>query len=292
MKASHEMSATDTKVIGLSPRARRVAVPAAIAAAAIIAVGAVVTRGSSDTPTSGPLVGQDLHAVAAFGDRTYVGGHNGAAVRDASGGWRQLTTLADKDVMGWAATVDLVLAAGHGGLYASRDSGDTFRSVAGVPASDIHAVGSSRRSVYVASPEVGVLVSTNDGASFELASAQGRDFMGTIWVDRTDARHAIAPSMQSGAMVTIDGGETWSTLGGPAGTISVAVDDRANRLMAVSMTGAQESTDGGRTWRPVDVPFGTIAASYTHSGTLLAAALDGEYAKVFRRVDDSWELLT
>jgi len=286
------MSATDTKVIGLSPRARRVVVPAAIAAAAIIAVGAVATRGSGDGAAPGPVVGEDLHAVAAFGDRTYVGGHNGAAVRDGNEEWRQVTTLDDKDVMGWAATDDLVLAAGHAGLYASVDNGDTFRSVAGVPASDIHAVGSSGRSVYVASPEVGVLVSTDDGASFELASAQGMDFMGSIWVDQADTRHAIAPSMQSGVMVTVDGGETWSTLGGPAGTMSVAVDDRANQLLAVSMTGAQESTDGGTTWRPVEVPAGTLAASYTHTGALMVAALDGDDAKVFRRVDDRWELLT
>ncbi len=286
------MSGSDTKVLGLSPRARRVVVPTAITAVAIIVVGAALTRGSGDGTAAGPVVGDDLHALAAFGDRTYVGGHAGAAVRDPDGEWRTVSTLDDKDIMGWAATDDLVLAAGHAGLYESPDRGDTFSVVSDIPASDIHSLGGSGRTIYLASPEVGVLVSTDDGATFALLSGQGRDFMGTIWVDQADVRHAIAPSVQSGTMVTNDGGETWSSLVGPAGTMSVAVDDRGRRLLAVSMTGAQESTDGGTNWRPVEVPAGTRAAFYTRTGALLLAVLDGERATVLRRIGADWEPLT
>lgn len=58
--------------------------------------------------------------------------------RRPAGGWTQIDSLNDKDVMGWADTGKSLLVSGHAGLYLSTDDGSTFDSVLGLPVSDVH----------------------------------------------------------------------------------------------------------------------------------------------------------
>lgn len=281
------------RLLGLSPRARRVLVTFVVLIVVVLAAGSLLSRRLGDDESStGPRVGPDLHAVAAVGVRTFVGGHAGAGFRDRSGQWRQIGSLDDKDVMAWAATGDAILAGGHGGLYSSVDAGEAFDIVDGAPVSDVHGLGAYGQTVYLASPEAGVLVSTDGGNSFTLASREGADFMGTIWVDPSNAERAIAPSMQSGAVITEDGGASWSSLGGPIGAMSVAAGDDGASLFVIGMDGSQQSTDGGQTWANVDIPEGTAAAFYTLDGDLILAALSGERAHVYKRAGSRWDRLT
>lgn len=285
-------SSVDRHIIGLSPRARRLVVPVFAIAIAIIAVGTFVNRDSEPTDASGPVVGGDLHAVSALGSRLFVSGHAGAGYRASSDGWTQIATLEGKDVMGWTQSGRILLAGGHGGLYISDDDGTTFASVPGLPLSDVHGLGGRGSTVYLASPEAGVLVSVDGGKTFVPRSDAGRDFMGSIWVDPSDPDVAIAPSMQDGAVRTSDGGRTWAPLGSPSGSMAVAVDSTGTNLVALDSGGAQQSADGGQTWTALAVPEGTAAASYTAQGDLVVAARTGDRANVFRQTLDGWDPVT
>ncbi len=283
---------TSGRLLGLSPRARRFVLPMFGVAIAVIVVGTVVNRGSGGGAGTDPVVGSDLHSVAELGDQLFVSGHGGAGYRVRTGGWTQIDTLDDKDIMGWAQSGSALFAGGHAGLYRSVDDGETFTAMSGLPMSDVHALGASGERVYLGSPEVGIVVSDDGGASFMPVGDAGRDFMGTIWVDPTNPDIAIAPSMQSGAVRTTDGGVTWDPLGSSSGSMAVAVDSKGQNLVAIDVEGAQVSSDGGKTWSALDVPDATSAATYTSDGELVVAALVGARAAVYKEVSGKWDPLT
>lgn len=191
--------------------------------------------------------------------------------------------------MGWASASDAVLVGGHPGLYRSTDGGATFSKASGAGAvGDVHAIGGTGKTVYVGSPESGLLASSDGGKTWKTVNAEvGRSFMGTILVDPKDPRRLIAPDMSSGLQTSADGGKTWKELGGPMGAMAAAWNpEDMNRIIAVGMDGAQLSTDGGRTWKEADLPEGTSAVGYDAAGsTLYAGALDGQNARTYRSTD-------
>lgn len=285
-------AAADTRILGLSPKARRFVIPVLALAVVVVIVGSITSRRSQDGSGSGPIVGGDLHAVGQLGDRMFVGGHGGAGFRVPAGGWTQIDSLEDKDVMGWASSGATILAGGHTGLYISHDNGSTFAQAPDLPVSDVHAVGASGERVFIGSPEAGVLVSNDGGKTFARISGAGQDFMGTIWLDPADPDVAIAPSMQVGAVKTTDGGATWNPLGSSSGSMAVAVDSSGRRIVAIGMDGAEQSSDGGRSWTQLVVPDGTSAAAYTAQNDLVAAVLTGDQAEVYQFVAGKWDPLT
>ena len=277
------------RVLGLSAKARRLVLPLMAFTIVLIVVGTLVTRGRA--AGDGPRVGGDLHAVGELNDQLFAGGHNGAGRTTISGGWTQIVTLDDKDVMGWAQTGEALLAGGHGGLYRSLDDGSTFAVVDNLPVSDVHALGAVGERVYIGSPELGVVVSDDAGTTFAPVSDSGRDFMGTIWVDPTNLEVAIASSTQAGVVKTTDGGATWTGLGSSSGSMAVTVDTSGRRMVAIGMEGAESSDDGGDSWEPLEVPEGTTAATYTSAGELVVAVLSGERAQLYTSVNGQWDLL-
>ncbi|MBC9723941.1 VPS10 domain-containing protein [Streptomyces sp. TRM68367] len=225
-----------------------------------------------------------------MGDRLFVGGHAAAAVSSNGGStWKDVPSLSGADPMGWAITSDAVLVGGHPGLFRSTDGGATFTKVTGAGAvSDAHAIGATGDTVYVASPEAGLLASSDGGKSWKTVDAEaGRSFMGTILVDPKDPRRLIAPDMSSGLQTSSDGGKTWKSLGGPMGTMAAAWNPKdINQIVAVGMGGSELSIDGGKTWKQADLPKGTSAVGYDTTGsTLYAGALDGQNARTFRSTD-------
>ncbi|GHC14397.1 hypothetical protein GCM10010332_50710 [Streptomyces albogriseolus] len=275
---------------------------AALAVVAVAAGGVFLTTrgdgggGSSSGSATRPLVGGDLHTVSVVGSRLYVGGH-AAVAASGNGGktWQDVPSLRGADAMGWASTNDAVLVGGHPGLYRSTDGGATFTKVTGKNAlGDVHAIGGAGDTVYVGSPESGLLASTDGGTTWKAVNVEaGRSFMGTILVDPKDPQRLIAPDMSSGLQTSADGGKTWKELGGPMGAMAAAWNPKdINRIIAVGMDGAQLSTDGGKTWKDADVPKGTSAVGYDATGsTLYAGALDGKTARVYRSTDGgtSWK---
>jgi photosystem II stability/assembly factor-like uncharacterized protein len=236
------------------------------------------------------VVGGDLHTVATIGDALFVGGHAAVAVsHDGGRQWQQVASLKDADAMGWAVTSDAILAGGHPGLYRSTDKGATFTKVTGASAvPDVHALGGTGNTVYLASPQAGLLASTDGGHSWQVRNAQtGRAFMGTILVDPTNPERLIAPDMSAGLSTSTDGGRTWKPLGGPSRAMAVAWNPtNISQLVTVGMSGAARSSDGGSTWQPIEMPAGATAVAYDATGaTIYAGVLNGQRAHTYRSTD-------
>lgn len=267
---------------------RRPSVLAVVGASALIVAGGVYALSRSDNGAAGtaaaPYVGGDLHVLASFDDRLYVGGHDGAAVSTDDGRtWSALTSLRGADPMGWAeiANGDM-LVGGHPGLYRSTDAGATFTQLTGGTAvPDVHALGAAGNTAYLASPQAGFLASADGGATWQVRNTDiGQGFMGTILVDPEDPQRLIVPDMMNGLVFSSDGGANWTRLGGPSGVMAAAWDPTdTDRLVAVGMDDSAMSNDGGATWTSLQVPDGTSAVTFSADGqTLYAAALDGTSA--------------
>jgi photosystem II stability/assembly factor-like uncharacterized protein len=251
----------------------------------------LITRSDTGPSSSGrPFVGGDLHSlVVAPGatSRVYVGGHEGVAA-SADGGrtWRQVESLDGADAMGWAFTGERVLVGGHPGLFVSSDGGQTFRQDnERLPATDIHALGYGGGVIYAASPQLGVFASTDGGASWEVRTDQvGQAFMGSILVDGQDPNRLVAPDMQAGAVESLDGGRSWSTLGGVPGAMWVSWDPAdTDRIVVSGMGQAALTRDGGRTWAQQIVPDGAsvVEIDATEPDTFYAGVLEGTEAEVW-----------
>lgn len=280
----------------------------AVAVVTLVAAGIVIVGGRDDRsatnsgiqkPGTSPLVGGDLHTVATIGDALYVAGHKAVAVsHDGGRVWQPIPSLQNADVMGWAITPDMILVGGHPGLFSSTDNGQTFSKITGAAAiPDVHALGGTGSTVYLASTQAGVLASIDAGRSWQVRNADaGRSFMGTILVDPKNSDRLIAPDMAGSLATSTDGGRTWKTLGGPTGAMAAAWDPTNTReIIAVGMNGAARSSDGGTTWQPATLPEGASALSYDVTGrTLYAGTLDGERARTYRSLDngDTWSSTT
>lgn len=276
-------------------RARIQRIAAAVAVLAVV-MGVIVfanrgTGSASHSTAASPAVGGDLHTLFVLGDALYVGGHDAVAVsRDSGRIFTSVSSLAGADAMGWASRGNTVLVGGHPGLYRSTDRGVTFTRLTGPGAvGDVHALGGTGNTLYLASPEAGLLASLDGGVSWQVRNAQaGRSFMGTILIDPANPARLIAPDMSAGLTTSSDGGRTWTALGGPAGAIAVAWNPADTRqMLAVGMDGGAVSSDGGATWRPVTLPGGTSAVSYGSTGRIFyAGALNGQQARTFRSTDN------
>lgn len=275
-------------------RRRRMLIWGAVVGAVVLVAALIVflvlradgTTGSQTTAT----VGGDLHTITSIGDALYVGGHEAVAVsRDNGATWQQISSLNDADAMGWAVTDDAVLVGGHPGLFRSTDNGGSFTQVtdaAAVP--DVHALGGSGNIVYLGSPQVGLLASTDGGRNWQVRNAQaGRSFMGTILVDPNNPNRLVAPDMAGSLTMSTDGGRTFTSLGGPMGAMAATWNpaDTAE-IIAIGMSGAARSTDGGRRWQDIAVPETSSAVTYAaQDNTIYAAALKGRQAVTYRSTD-------
>lgn len=266
-----------------------------IAGLALVGVGVVaailLTRSDSGPTSSGrPFVGGDLHSLVVGSgttSRLYVGGHEGVAT-SADGGrtWRQIDSLDGADAMGWAFTDEDVLVGGHPGLFVSSDGGRTFQmDNEGLPATDVHALGSGGGVIYAASPQLGVFASTDGGASWDVRTDQvGQAFMGSILVDPQDPNRLVAPDMQAGAVESLDGGRSWGVLGGVPGAMWVSWDRTdTDRIVVSGMGQAALTRDGGRNWARLMVPdeASVVEIDSTDPNTFYAGVLEGTEAAVW-----------
>lgn len=286
-----------------TPTARRIAYAIGLAALAI--AGTIVTVRSMDDDRAGTTaranvaaglvyVGADLHSLAVSDRGIYIGGHQAVgASHDAGRSWQRLGSLANADAMGWAFTTDAVLVGGHNGLRWSAD-GQTF-ALTPTPAADVHALGASGRTVYLASPAAGVFRSTDDSQTWHLVNPQtGRSFSGTLIVDPGDHAHVYAADQAAGAMETHDGGRTWRSLGAFPGTTSIGWNHTAPELLVVAGAGGGAiSHDAGRNWTGLDLPGGTavVAVGSAPTHPLFAATWTKGWAQLYRSTDQgqSWQ---
>lgn len=275
--------------------------------ASILGVGAIIggiIYAGNQPDTAGPaqesvmsqvFVGGDLHTLTSLGSDLYVTGHQGAGVTSDDGAsWLTIDSLANADVMGWSKTTTSLLVGGHSGLFQSTDGGLTFAKVKFYgDISDVHSIGAFGNTVYLASPQIGLLKSTDGGQTWFLRNGDiGQGFMGSMLVDPTNPDRVFAPDMQTGLVTSSDGGSTWKSVGGPAGTMSIAWNSMNTEEFAViGMGGSATSNDGGRTWSSRTLPQGASAIAFSADGKKLHVAVHiGLNAQVFTSTDNgmSW----
>ncbi len=239
---------------------------------------------SSDTATA--FVGDDLHAVTQDGDRVFVSGHSGAAYADRPGAWRSISTLDGADAMAWSVGRSDIIVGGHQGAFRSTDGGMTFAPVAGLPVTDVHAVGTAGSTAYFASPTGGFYSSKDSGVTWEQVNQMGGSFMGSLLVDPDSPSAVLAADMLQGVVRTSDGGRTWTVLGGIEGPMGLNWNPSDHQQIVVTASrDAGISLDGGTSWFALPIPAGTGSVTFDATGRLLAAVLTGRTATVMTSND-------
>jgi len=270
----------------------------AIVAVAVYIVNPFGSASNAIVPTlSQTYVGDDLHTLTAIGGQLFVTGHEAAGVsRDGGGSWTSIPTLSNADIMSWSKTSNGYLAGGHSGLYKSTDDGATFTKIAFYgDVSDVHSIGAAGKMIYLGSPQVGLLASSNGGKTWKMRNKRiGQGFMGSMLVDPTNPQRLIAPDMQTGLVTSGDGGLTWKSMGGPSSAISVTWNPmNIKEIAVVAMDGGAISDDAGQTWQPLSLPPGSSAFAYASDGTkLYVATLVGTNAQVFTstNIGKNWNM--
>lgn len=280
-------------------RGRLVALGAVVAIAAVAAV--VASRGGDEgaSPTGGDrpagLVGPDFHSLVidpTTPGRLFVGGHQAVSTSvDGGRSWTRVESLDDADAMGWSFTDKAVYVSGHPGIGRSTDGAATFRRANdGLPDTDVHAFGATNSTLYAAGPGIGVIASTDGGATWTpRTSAAGRAFFGRILTGPGD-NQLIAADARTGAVESTDGGRTWRPLGGPPGAVWVSRSGQA--LYVSTQRGVARTVDGGKTWEQVTLPNGAtlVEADPDDPNVLYAGVHRGDAVTVWRSGDagETW----
>jgi photosystem II stability/assembly factor-like uncharacterized protein len=258
--------------------------------------GANAANKPTDSVAHQIYVGDHLHTMSVMGNRLFMTGHDSAGMSDDGGrSWNHMATLDGADVMSWATTSTMILAGGHSGLFTSTNKGLTFKRITFFGStSDVHAIGSSGKYVYLGSPQVGLLMSSDGGRSWTMRNSKiGQSFMGSMLVDPKNPKRIIAPDMSTGLAVSSDAGLTWELLGGPAGPMAVAWNPKnRNEIASIGMMTGGFSLDGGKSWKPLHLPSGAAALDYSKDGKkLVVGVLSGNMAQVFTSSDHgkSWQ---
>ena len=248
--------------------------------------------------SKGGFTGGDFHSLVAdpvTAGRVFVGGHQAVSVSvDSGASWAEVRALANADAMGWSFSGGAVWVSGHPGIVKSTDDTNTVEQRnAGLPDTDIHALGGAGNTLYAAGPAVGVLKSVDDGVTWTAATTSvGQSFFGRILVNPADVNHIVAADPSNGVLTSNDGGATWKQLtAAPASWVSSP--DGLKTLYASGVQGAMRSLDGGGTWSALALPESAtmVEADPTTPSKLYAGAHDGERVRVWSSVDNgaTWE---
>ena len=268
----------------------------AVLTISILVVGlfASTNATASSTPKklqrSSPFVGGDLHTLTFTKNGLFVTGHQAGDYSTDDGlHWKSIATLKNVDSMSWASTDSAYFAGGHNGLFKSTNGGKSFTRIKFFGnASDVHAIGASKKIVYMGSPQVGFLRSIDGGKSWKIVNAKfGQGFMGSMLVDSSNPLRVIAPDMNNGLVLTVDGGKTWALFGGPQGAMSIGWNPNNNKEIAtLGMNVGALSKDDGKTWSTFSVPMGSAAITLSSTGKrIYVATLVSEKAVIFSTDD-------
>lgn len=236
------------------------------------------------------FVGGDIHTLTFTKNGIFVTGHEaGSNSTDEGIKWRNIASINNADIMGLATTNLGYLAGGHNGLFRSTNGGKTFtRFNFYSKASDVHALGAAGKNVYLGSPQVGFLRSTDSGKSWKVINSKfGQGLMGSMLVDPTNPLRVIAPDMRNGLVITTDGGKNWMRFGGPGGAMAIDWNQKNRKeIVALGMGIGGITKDNGKTWSAFSVPTGASAIAFNAAGSrIFIATLVGDRASILSSDD-------
>ncbi len=255
-----------------------------VAAAGLAALGVVafiaLGGGSEErTSASGALPNTpDYHSLLVSPsnpDQLTLGTHEGL-FSSADGGlsWKN-SNLAGQDAMNLAQTEgETIWAAGHSLLARSSDGGLSWQDMqpAGLPSLDVHGFAvdaKDSKTLFAAIAGQGIYRSTDNGASFELVTAEfGRGVMALASLP--DGRLLAGDMERQGLLASSDRGKTWK--GVVQGQImGIAVNPKHPERILASGTGVLLSTDGGRNWtQALSLPDGSGPVAWSSSSPQVA----------------------
>jgi photosystem II stability/assembly factor-like uncharacterized protein len=241
------------------------------------------------------FVGGDLHTLTVTKNGLFVTGHEaGSQSADEGLTWKSVASFKGVDIMSWATTDFGYLAGGHNGLFISADNGKSFNKLSFYgKASDVHALGAAKKSVYMGSPQVGFLRSIDSGKSWKVINQKfGQSLMGSMLVDSTNPMRVIALDMNNGIVMTTNGGKSWSRFGGPQGVMSIDWNPKNRKeIIALSMGSGALTHDNGKTWSTFPVPMSSSAIAFSSTGSkIFVAILVSDKAEILSSADGgkSW----
>lgn len=270
-------------------------------AIATLAFGGSIPLADASSNLAGSMmnqvyVGDHLHTMTVMGKRFFVTGHDGAGMSMNGGSsWTSMPSLNGADVMSWTTSSKTILAGGHNGLFKSTNNGVSFKKMKFFGStSDVHAIGAAGKIVYLGSPQVGLLMSTDGGATWKMRNSKvGQNYMGSMLVDPSNPKRIIAPDMSAGLAMSSDGGLTWSSLGGPGGPMAVAWNPKnLKEIAAIGMMSGGISTDAGKTWKVLPLPGGAAAIDFSPDGKkIYVGVLVGSKAQLYSSINlgKSWQ---
>ena len=160
--------------------------------------------------------------------------------------WRSVSRLGASDFHAIAASGPLIAAAegGTATVFVSRDGGRTFQTRATPLALNDLEMDPSDPRRWVASSEVGIFVSTDEGRTWQPGDNTGGARFAWPAADRlmrTDIDGRVSSSS--------DGGVTWEVAGSVDGETQALAADGEDVLYAADLEGVvRVSRDGGRSW--------------------------------------------
>ncbi|MDP1719570.1 MAG: hypothetical protein Q8L08_00995 [Candidatus Nanopelagicaceae bacterium] len=255
-----------------------------------ISVSAFAAEATTKVKRTSTLVGGDIHTLTFTKNGIFVTGHQAGSNSTNEGiKWRNIPSINNADIMGWATTNLGYLAGGHNGLFRSTNGGKTFaRFNFYSKVSDVHSLGAAGKIVYLGSPQVGFLRSTDSGKSWKVANSKfGQGFMGSMLVDPVNPLRVIAPDMSNGLVITTDGGKSWARFGGPEGAMSIDWNKKNRKeIVALGMGIGARTKDNGKTWSAFPVPMGASAIALNPNGSrMFVAILVGNRASILSSDD-------
>ena len=103
----------DRRILGLSPRARRVVVPVLVIAAVLVVIAYFSSARSGESSRADAVVVAGPHVAGDPEQRIFESGQGGAGHRADTAGWAQHSSLDGNDVIGWSSTGAEAQAAGR-----------------------------------------------------------------------------------------------------------------------------------------------------------------------------------
>jgi photosystem II stability/assembly factor-like uncharacterized protein len=207
----------------------------------------------------------DTYFAAISGDSPEYSGL--FRTRDAGSSWDALPGLRGKEVWSialWPADSKVIAAGTRGGVYLTRDGGDSWLRISSPSNADMEVVVSlafdpnDSNVLYAGTPHL-PWKTTDGGLSWRSAHAGMLDDSDvfSIQVDATRPMQVFA-SACSGIYNSQNGGASWTKLTGARGasyrTYFVAEDPREPGVVFAGTThGLVKSGDGGKTWRQLSV---------------------------------------
>lgn len=242
----------------------------------------------------------DTYLIGVSGDSPEITGL--FRTTDAGATWTLMPDLRGKEVWSiaiWPGDSKVIAAGTHGGVYLTRDGGETWKLISSPANREMEVVVSlafhpaDSNTLFAGTPHLPW--KTNNGGvlwrSVHTGMLDDSDVF-SITVDRLRPQRVFA-SACSGIYNSLNGGASWTKLTGARGasyrTYFVSQDPREPETVFAGTThGLVKSVDGGQTWRQLSTHLTRYVAFDPHRPRRIFVATDDDGIE---RSDDEGETL-